>query len=161
MFVVHSTKKGFVHIPRTGGRFIESQCRLLDGFESMKPYHRSIPPELIDYEWHTRVRDPVERFVSIYRHNQSGAKMSRHGGNLDQFIESVSKGFEWHTRPQVDYITEKVICWTDIEECVTALGGTITGVPINQSVVPAPTLTDNHIKRIQNIYEKDFQLTNK
>ena len=158
MFVIHTKRKGFIHIPRTAGRFIESQCRLLEGFESIRPHHTNIPENLKHYEWHTLVRDPVERVISVYRHSQGGAEMTRHKGTFDEFINGVSTGFEWHTRPQTDYITPNVLCWMDVSDCVKALGGTVTGEPINQSVYPKPTLTKEQINKVKSIYQSDVDL---
>ena len=145
-------------MPRTAGRFIESQCRLVEGFESIRPYHGHIPSELQHYQWHTRVRDPVERVMSLWRHNQDGHNISRHKGTFDQFLEGVQNSFEWHTRPQVDFITGNVKCWLGIEDCVNALGGSLTGEHINQSLTPRIDLNKRQVDLIRHIYHKDVAL---
>ena len=116
MFVIHPTRKGFIHIPRTAGRFIESQCRLVEGFESIRPHHTHIPENFMDYEW--------------------------------------------HTRPQTDFITPHVRWWTDVSDCVKSLGGTVTGAPINQSHYPRPTLTKEQVIKVKSIYQSDVDLWN-
>jgi len=160
MFVIHSTQKGFIHIPRTAGVFIESQCTSIDSFESFRPYHRSIPEELLHYKWHTRMRDPVDRFVSLFRFNQNKS-ISHHEGDFDSFIEHVSMNFEWHTRPQVSFIQEFVNLHVKVENCIVALGGKITGVPINQSTAEIPIITKQQIAKIKEIYKEDVELFSK
>jgi len=50
MFLIHSTGKGFIHIPRTAGSFIESQCQSLDSYEKYHTHHADIPNEFLHYE---------------------------------------------------------------------------------------------------------------
>lgn len=158
MFVIHKSRKGFIHIPRTAGRFIEAQCMNVDGFESIQPYHSDIPTHLPHYEWHTRVRDPIERIVSLWRFTQDGTGITNHKGTFDYFLQGISKGFQWHTRPQTDFITEGVKCWLNIEDCIHAMGGSITGGPINGSTTPRPDLTQQQIDQIKQLYHKDVEL---
>jgi len=161
MFVIHNSQQGFVHIPRTAGRFIESQCMNVKGFSTIQPYHSPIPSELAHYQWHTRVRDPIERVMSLWRHNQDGHGMSRHKGTFDQFMSGVKAGFEWHTRPQADFITDNVRCWLGIEDCIRAMGGSITGQPINKSITPRIDLNQRQVDLIKHIYYKDVDLFQK
>ena len=158
MFVIHNHERGFVHIPRTAGRFIESQCMNVEGFSSILPYHSAIPADLEHYQWHTRVRDPIERALSLWRHNQDGHGISRHRGTFDQFLAGVQTGFEWHTRPQADFITDNVRCWLGIEDCIRALGGSITGQPINGSTTPRMDPNERQVELIRDIYHKDVNL---
>ena len=158
MFFIHTTHKGFVHIPRTAGSFIQSQCQFLDGFEKHHLYHASIPGEFLNYEWHTLVRDPVERFISLYRFNQMNQKMSTHTGDFNSFINHVYQGFEHHTRPQISFINEQTHCHLNVEKCVQALGGTVTGVRINQSKGPVPTISEKQRMKIKQLYSQDVEL---
>lgn len=161
MFVIHSTRKGFVHIPRTGGAFVESQCAFIDGYESLHPYHGDIPASLAHYEWHTVVRDPVERFVSLFRANQKNKRLSTHNGNFTTFIDHVWNGFEMHTRPQVSWISEQTNCHINVVDCITALGGKITGEKINQSQGNIPLISQAHKIKIKQIYSQDVDLFSK
>lgn len=158
MFFLHSTRKGFVHIPRTGGSFIHSQCKFLDGYERHHSYHHDIPEEFSHYEWHTVIRDPVERFVSLYRFNQINQKISTHKGDFESFIEHVWNGFEYHTRPQISFINEQTHCYIDPVDCIYALGGEVTGDPINYSEGPEPTVSATNKRSIEWLYSQDVDL---
>lgn len=158
MFLIHTTCKGFIHIPRTAGSFIESQCQSLDSYEKYHTHHADIPNEFLHYEWHTVVRDPVERFVSLYRFNQMTQKMSTHNGDFASFIDHVWNKFEYHTRPQVSFINKQTHCYIDPVDCVHALGGKVTGGPINRSKIPTPFVSKEHKTSIEWLYSQDLEL---
>ena len=69
MYIDHDNKIVFIHIPRTGGTSIKSALNLHDKIYKEDVYHMSandIPKECEDYFKFTFVRNPFDRFVSLY-----------------------------------------------------------------------------------------------
>ena len=74
MYIDHDNKIVFIHIPRTGGTSIKSALNLHDKIYKEDVYHMSandIPKECEDYFKFTFVRNPFDRFVSLYFYNKS------------------------------------------------------------------------------------------
>jgi chondroitin 4-sulfotransferase 11 len=74
MYIDHDKKMVFIHIPRTGGTSIKSALNLHDKIYKEDVYHMSandIPKKYNDYFKFTFVRNPFDRFVSLYFYNKS------------------------------------------------------------------------------------------
>ena len=128
----HTSGKRFlhIHIPRTGGRFLEENLRL-NGFEAEQSIWHTIDGVEIAhfdrklYEEHlnteniphiTVVRNPLDRFISC------SIFLKRMYGDIDKELEDeiyfyslienypLSEGVNWF-RPQVDFISDKTHMW--------------------------------------------------
>lgn len=128
----HTSGKRFhhIHIPRTGGRFLEKNLKL-NGFEAEQSIWHTIDGVEIAhfdrkmYEEHlntediphiTVVRNPLDRFISC------SIFLKRMYGEIDNELEDenyfyslienypLTEGRNWF-RPQVDFLTDKTHIW--------------------------------------------------
>ena len=72
MFVVHRKRRGFVHIARTGGTWVKACTEAVPTRDRIRSAHRPqlTPSEdqvLSQYQWCAVIRDPVERFRSLWQ----------------------------------------------------------------------------------------------
>jgi len=121
----------FVHIPRTGGRFFESNLQnngwvveqdniweRIDGAE-VAHFHRELYEKYLDINdipHLSIIRDPIGRFfsASIYLKRIYGADIQRRMEDSEQFFSMLknldAESFNWY-RPQVDFLSEKTQIW--------------------------------------------------
>jgi hypothetical protein len=74
MYIDHDIKIVFIHVPRTGGSSIKEALGLYDKIYKKDLYHMSavdIPDVCKDYFKFAFVRNPWDRFVSLYFYNKS------------------------------------------------------------------------------------------
>tara|TARA_B100000287_G_scaffold426356_1_gene474125 strand:- start:457 stop:1116 length:660 start_codon:yes stop_codon:yes gene_type:complete len=121
----------FVHIPRTGGRFFESNLKQngwrveqediwkrVDGAEvahfSRELYEKYF--DIKDIPHISIIRNPIERFfsASIYLKRIYGADIQKRMENNDEFLSMLknldAESFNWY-RPQIDFLSEKTHVW--------------------------------------------------
>lgn len=72
MFVIHHKRRGFVHIARTGGTWVKACTEAVPTRDRIRPAHRpqltpSEDQRLSQYQWCAVIRDPVERFRSLWQ----------------------------------------------------------------------------------------------
>ena len=180
MFLVHSLNKGHIHNARCAGSFLRSQCDHVAGYEAMFPRHQPTNTLYPHYEWSMIIRDPVERFISLWQHWLQ----------LPQYRESIVLGpgglvcqrsimSNWHNfvawhrdHPTQDTgdtawssqghrATARTVFFRfedEIEACVRWMGGRVTGVAINQSHALHTGITAQERAHIQQHYGPDQAL---
>ena len=129
----------FIHIPRTGGRFIESnlesnewRCEPLD-YCGIPHYNHSFVDDCEITHFHrelyekyfgeediphiTIIRDPIDRFfsASIYLTQAYGTNIQKAAEDEEQLREMIKEfpkpeNLNWW-RPQVDFLSEKTHIW--------------------------------------------------
>lgn len=76
MFVVHSLRRGHVHIAKCGGTYVRACCGHLGTLDRQYPSHQRQPLDqrpggprhhLNGYEWSAVIRNPVDRFRSLWQ----------------------------------------------------------------------------------------------
>tara|TARA_B100000073_G_C23660077_1_gene544190 strand:+ start:641 stop:1183 length:543 start_codon:yes stop_codon:yes gene_type:complete len=117
MYIDHDNKRVFIHIPRTGGTSIKSALNLHDKIYKKDVYHTSaneIPKECKDYFKFAFVRNPFDRFVSLYFYNKSDYYKELFPKNKTTIIAKKYNFKEWldnfpyrHIQ-QVDFGLEKL-----------------------------------------------------
>jgi len=179
MFLVHFSQQGFIHQARTGGTFIESQCRQLAGFESIRPRHQTMPTQHQHYRWAAMLRHPVDRFVSLWRQWIRLTQYSTHitlqpNSICDRTtMESWDNFCTWHHEhptqeqrfgawcSQAGRITAATRLFRfphGLHSAVAWFGAPVTGVAINSSVEALPTVTDSQRSQIEQHYAADMTL---
>ncbi|GEN58952.1 hypothetical protein ANI02nite_08360 [Acetobacter nitrogenifigens DSM 23921 = NBRC 105050] len=174
----------FIHVPKNAGTSI---CRSLYGQEME---HRSIryfaarQPELAKLPSVAVVRNPVDRFISAFRHARSGGGHDRTLADtfrteyaafrsLDDALDHVEAAKNWY---QVDHIFRPqswYVCNADGHIAVQRLFdmsnmGALRSflfpnrqedIPrVNASISPTVTASPEQIERIRSIYSQDYEL---
>ncbi len=117
MYIDHDKKIVFIHVPRTGGTSIKSALNLHDKIYKEDVYHMSandIPKGCEDYFKFAFVRNPFDRFVSLYFYNKSESYKEKFPDKLTTKVAEEYDFKEWldnfpykHIQ-QVDFGLEKL-----------------------------------------------------
>ena len=95
MYIDHNNKLVFIHVSRTGGSSIKTALNLHDK-QYNEHYHLDssyIPKECKDYFKFAFVRNPFDRFVSLYHFRPKGLSFSDWLDNITlTYIQQVDYG---------------------------------------------------------------------
>ena len=97
MYIDHDKKLVFIHISRTGGSSIKTTLNLHDK-QYNEHYHLDssyIPNECKDYFKFAFVRNPFDRFVSLYHYRPKGLSFSDWLDNITlKYVQQVDYGLD-------------------------------------------------------------------
>lgn len=187
MFVIHSQKRGHVHIAKCGGVYIRTCCEHLGGFERVRPSHRRqpVPKGTLQHisEWSAVIRNPVDRFRSLWQwYTQPGhpynTETNRVGLQGDYHVDR-DLFMDWHRwmdhwwhnpipetakgmwNRQLSKIREDTHLFrfeSQLDECVRWMGGTPLPQPINVSRPFEYTMTRLERSRIEQRFAASMTL---
>lgn len=174
----------FIHVPKNAGTAV---CRTLYGQElehrSIRYFRRSVS-SLSGIPSVAIIRDPVDRFISAYRHAKGGGGRHRDLAetfaarymafrSLDDALDHVERATDWYDvdhifRPQSWYVTDgrgKVIVdrlfhITELQALSRHLfpSGRSDIPRLNDSVTPFLVPTRRQTERIQALYSRDYEI---
>jgi len=186
MFVITTTRRGFVHIARTGGTYVRQHCESLPGYHRRRPTHGSQPRPRRRHrsepiEWCALLRDPVDRFISMWQLCQVRAQKENNRYFYLQRGQSIKTSTfidwrswcDWHhdhpTQPsrggmwssqssRVNASTRLYLFPHELDLCVSWLGGVGDHVPRHGSGVFTQTVTHTQRAQIEQHYAADVTL---
>lgn len=186
MFVIITTRRGFIHIARAGGTYIRHHCERLPGYHRYRPTHGSQPGprvmgrgQLVD--WCAMLRDPVDRFVSMWQLCQVQARKENNQYFYLQRGQSIKTSIftdwgswcDWHhdhpTQPsqggiwssqssRVTASTRLYLFPQELDLCVSWLGGVGDHVPRHGSGGFTQQVTASQRAQIEQHYAADLAL---
>ncbi|NHO19930.1 hypothetical protein GOB90_13285 [Acetobacter oeni] len=174
----------FIHVPKNAGTAI---CRTLYGRElehrSIRYFRKSVPA-LSALPSVAIIRDPVERFISAYRHAKGGGGRHRDLAetfaaeyaafrSIDDAIAHVERAANWYQvdhifRPQSWYVTDgkgqilvdRLFHITRLHELSEYLDpeGTLAIPQLNAAITPSLSATPEQVERIRALYKRDYEI---